>query len=393
MMMRWQRGRTVLALVSTMLLLAGCSLLFGGRGEEETPPAAEEERALEPTFTPTTVGAAATATPTVVAQAPPTIQVVAASTSVTSSTAATGTQALTQTEAATTTVAVTNAATAVTNTTAVITESVVLTETRALTEAANAPAPASAPRLTVNIQVANVRSGPGTEYGLAGSVTQDQAFDIVGKNPEGTWWQLCCVNGQQVWIFGELVRTEGAENVAVAQDIPAPPVAAAPQPAPQEPAPAEPAPPAATPEPPPAAAPQAVNAGACGGDDGCKFRISGGPSTRANGGGELKLQLFFKHSGVDGGQPQGDYRLGIEKDGQLITTFADARSIALESNEGPMGRFNYEAKISASELPGGTVAGTYLFWVLDGNRERDSEVFTLNLAADQGEVWIEFDQG
>ncbi|HXF61088.1 MAG TPA: SH3 domain-containing protein, partial [Caldilineaceae bacterium] len=271
----------------------------------------------------------------------------------------------------------------------------------ALTESAptttTAPAEAAAPQLVVVNEVVNARGGPGTNYGIVGSVSRDQTFEIVGKNPEGTWWQFCCVNGQTAWVFGELVRAENAEAVPVAQDIPAPPEPLAAAPPPAEAAPAQPAPepaPTNTPEPQPAAPPaQAVNAGPCGGDDGCKFRISGGPTVRPNGGFELKFQLLFKHSGVDGGQPQGDYRLGIEKDGQLITYFGDVRSIALTRNQGPMGDYNYEAKLNASELPGGTVAGAYFFWVLDGNRERDSEVFRLDLAPDQGEVWIEFDQG
>jgi hypothetical protein len=212
---------------------------------------------------------------------------------------------------------------------------------------------------------------------------------VIGKNPEGTWWQFCCVNGQQAWIFGELVTLENSEGVPVAQNIPAPPVVVAPPTAP----PAQPAEqPTNTPEPAPPPAAGAVNAGTCGGDDGCKFRITGGPSFANNGGGEMKLQLFFMHSGVEGGQPQGSYRLGVERDGQLVSVFADTTSIALSKNQGPMGPYNYEAKIGASNLPGGTLEGTYSIWVLDGNRERDSEVFQLNVPAGQGDIWIQFDQ-
>jgi hypothetical protein len=250
--------------------------------------------------------------------------------------------------------------------------------------------PTPIPKVVVIAAAANARGGPGTEYGLVGAATQGQAFDAIGKNADGTWWKFCCVNGQEAWIFGELVNVENSELVPVAQDIPAAPVAAAPPVA--TPAPAAPAEqPANTPAPPPPAG--AVNAGPCGGDDGCKFRISGGPSFADNGGGEMKLLLFFKHSGVDGGQPQGDYRLGIERDGQLITAFGDAKSIALSSSQGPFGRYNYEAKVGAGNLPGGTLEGNYSFWVLDGNRERDSDVFTMYVPPGQGEIWIEFDQG
>lgn len=336
-----------------VLLLAGCSLLFGGGPEDiPTPESNDEARQIVPTFTPTPEGAAPTATPEPAVQevTVPMVEVIAAAT---------------------------------------ITESAQPEATP--TEAAPTPAPVA--KAIVTNDAANTRNGPGTDYGLVGAVTRDQTFDIVAKNADGTWWRICCVNGQEAWVFGELVRTENADAVAVAQDIPAPPqpVAAAPTTAPT---PASQAPPADTPTPEPAPAPAgAVNAGGCGGDDGCKFHISAGPTKGKNSGGELKFQLFFKHSGVDGGQPQGDYRLGIEKDGQLITRFADTTSVALNRNQGAMGPFNYEAKINAGELPGGSLAGTYFFWVLDGNRERDSEVFRLDLGPDEGEIWIEFDQG
>ena len=135
-----------------------------------------------------------------------------------------------------------------------------------------------------------------------------------------------------------------------------------------------------------------VNAGGCGGDDGCKFKLTGGPSFANNGGDEMKLQLFFMHSGIDGGQPQGDYHLAVERGGQLIPTFADATSIALTKNQGSMGPYNYEGKLGANYLPGARLDGLYYFWVLDGNRERDSDVFQMYVPAGQGEIWIQFDQ-
>lgn len=341
------RGSVVVLGVTVLLTLSGCSLLFGGR--PEPTPTQVVERRLVPTFTPTPEQS--------VAQLP-------------------AEQALPPVEQAT--LVVVDAAPP---TPAPQPETVE-------TPTEEPPTATPSPKLTVNLATANTRMGPGTNYGLAGTVSQGQSFNVIGKSPDGTWWQICCVNGQQVWIFGDLVAAENVGSVPVAQNIPAPPpVVVAPT--------ATPVPPPAAPEPaaPPPAQAGAVHAGPCGGDDGCKFRIRRGPSKANNGGGELKMQLFFIHSGVDGGQPQGDYRLGIEKDGQLLTTFADTRSIVFARNEGPMGPFNYEGKLNASSLPGGNVAGTYFFWVLDGNRERDSEVFRLDLGPGEGEVWIEFDQG
>lgn len=358
--MRKKPQQRVVAAISLYLIamfLSGCSLLFGGRGSEEEPTAQVEERAVVPTFTPTP-------------ELPPT-----------------EIPAPTVEEPAVVEIAPTAAESAAIATEAPVTPTVA------------APSPTPVPKVVVSAASANARTGPGTDYGLAGAVNQGQAFDVVGKNADGTWWQFCCVNGQQAWVFGELVSVENAESVPVAQNIPATPapVAAAPEaPAPTvaPAAPVEQAPaPTNTPEPAPPAPAGAVNAGGCGGDDGCKFRVTGGPTLAANSGGELKFQLFFMHSGVDGGQPQGDYRLGIEKDGQLITAFADTTSIALNKNQGSMGPYNYEAKIAASSLPGGALEGNYSFWVMDGNRERDSDVYQLFIPAGQGEVWIQFDQG
>lgn len=354
-MRRWVRPNfgVLLSFVLAMIFLSGCSLLFGGRNSEAEPTPDVSDRVIVPTFTPTpelppTPEPQPTQPPPVVVESAPT-----------SAGAAPPAEEPTPTEVA--------------------------------------PTPTPLPRVVVSAASANARSGPGTEYGLVGAINQGQGFDITGKNAEGTWWQFCCVNGQQAWVFNDLVNVENAASVPVAQNIPAAPVAVAP--APTQP-PAAPPPPAEAPtntpepeQPPPAPSGGAVNSGNCGGDDGCKFKLVGGPSFAGNGGGEMKLQLFFKHSGVDGGQPQGDYRLAVERDGQIISTFADTTSIALSSNQGSMGRYNYEAKVSASNLPGGTLEGNYFFWVLDGNRERDSDVFQMYVQPGQGEIWIEFDQG
>jgi len=340
-------GRVIVPALAALGMLTGCSLLFGGR--PEPTPTQVVERRLVPTFTPTpeppVAAQPAEQSPPQVAQATPVVVDVAPPTPA--------------------------------------------PQPEAAASPTDAPPTATpTPKLTVNLPTANTRLGPGTNYGLAGTVSQGQSFDVIGKSPDGRWWQICCVNGQQVWIFGDLVVTENVGSVPVAQNIPAPPpVVVAPTATPAPP------PPAQVPAAPPPAPVGAVHAGPCGGDDGCKFRIRRGPSKANNGGGELKMQLFFIHSGVDGGQPQGDYRLGIEKDGQLLNVFGDTRSIVFARNQGPLGPFNYEAKMDASSLPGGNVSGTYYFWVLDGNRERDSEVFRLDLGPGEGEVWIEFDQG
>lgn len=241
--------------------------------------------------------------------------------------------------------------------------------------------PAPVARMTITNQVANVRSGPGTQYAVIGSVNQGMQFDVMGKNPGGDWFQFCCVNGEVGWMFSQLATVENVQLVAVAGDIPVPPPA--PAPAPVQP----------TNTPAPAAPPPAADPCASIGGDGCKFRLTGGPGFAGNGGGELKLQVFFMHSGIDGGQPQGSYFIVLEKDGQRLPISDSVRSIALQANQNQFGRYNYEYKLSPSQLPGNTVAGNYRGWVLDGNGERDSRDINFSVRDGQGEVWIQFDQG
>jgi hypothetical protein len=156
------------------------------------------------------------------------------------------------------------------------------------------------------------------------------------------------------------------------------PATAAPKPAAQ---------PTAPPAPPPAADPCASIGG-----DGCKWRVTGGPSFGANGGSEIKLQLLFIHSGIDGGQPQGSYFVVLEKDGQNLKVPDSVRSITGAASSGSLGKFNYEYAIGLDRLPGNNVAGNYTLWVLDGNGERDIRNITFSVPANQGQIWIQFDQ-
>lgn len=237
----------------------------------------------------------------------------------------------------------------------------------------------------------NVRSGPGTNYGLAGAALQNDRLDVIAKNAAGDWWKVCCVNGQQVWIFGQLVTAENVANVAVDTNIPAPPVVQQPTQAPAAPAAPTAAPVAAQPTaapPPPAASDPCASIGG----DGCKFKLKSGPSFAANGGGEIKLQLYFIHGGIDGGQPQGSYFVAMFKDGQKLPIADSVRSIALDKRNGTLGLYNYEFTIPASQLPGGNVAGNYSIFVLDGNGERDSKDFGFSVPDGQGLIYIVFDQ-
>jgi hypothetical protein len=175
---------------------------------------------------------------------------------------------------------------------------------------------------------------------------------------------------------------------------PAPPTAPPTEPPPTPTKVARPAPTARPPAPKPTAAPPAPAADPCAniGGDGCKFKMTGGPRTAENGGQELKLQLGFIHSGIEGGQPQGSYFVVLEKDGQRLPISDSVRSWSGTSSQGSLGKYNYEYSLGIDKLPGNTVAGHYRIWVLDGNGDRDSRTFEFDVPANSGLIWIQLDQ-
>jgi hypothetical protein len=175
---------------------------------------------------------------------------------------------------------------------------------------------------------------------------------------------------------------------------PTPEPTAVPPTATQRPVAAKPAPKPVQPTSPPPPPPPAASDPCAGiGGDGCKFRVTGGPSTGDNGGQELKLQLGFIHSGIDGGQPQGSYFVVLEKDGQRLPVSDSVRSVTGSPSQGSLGKYNYEYTLGLDKLPGNTVAGNYTVWVLDGNGERDSRNVTFGVPGNNGLIWIQFDQG
>ncbi len=174
------------------------------------------------------------------------------------------------------------------------------------------------------------------------------------------------------------MQVQNPEVVVVAENIPAPPVRPTQPPAAPTNTPA--------PAPPPASDPCASIGG-----DGCKWRITGGPAFTAYDG-ELKLTLGFVHSGR-GNEAQGSYRVVLSKNGVELPTKQCPASVIGSMNSGPHGPYNHECKINVNSIPDGNEAGTYVGYVIDGNHERDSQNFTINVPEGQGEVWMLFDQG
>lgn len=188
-----RRPFLVAALVMMAALLSGCGL-FGSAGEATPVPT----RTPLPTFTPTSA-AAVEPSPT----APP----------LADTAPLTGVEALAAAQP--------------------LTAAAPLTASAPVTSTENTPAPAPTATpvpatLTITGDFVNVRSGPGTEFDLVGTAATGETFTAIAKNAAGDWWQVCCVAGQNGWVFAELATVQGGESVPVADLAAAPTTEAAP---------------------------------------------------------------------------------------------------------------------------------------------------------------------
>ncbi|MCB0042412.1 MAG: SH3 domain-containing protein [Caldilinea sp.] len=102
------------------------------------------------------------------------------------------------------------------------------------------PTPAAKPVLAITADAVNVRAAPSTDAELVGLATIGQQFDVTARTAAGDWWQVCCVNGQAGWVYGELATVTGGEAAPIVADaapVEPAPVAEAPTEAPVEAAP------------------------------------------------------------------------------------------------------------------------------------------------------------
>jgi len=68
------------------------------------------------------------------------------------------------------------------------------------------PTPTPTPFIVVESGLVSLRTGPGVEYPLVGQLGPGVPIALVGRTSEGTWHQVCCVNGQTVWVASTHVR-------------------------------------------------------------------------------------------------------------------------------------------------------------------------------------------
>ncbi len=81
----------------------------------------------------------------------------------------------------------------------------------------------------VNADLINVRTGPSTQYGVAGQLQNSSELELSGRNEDGSWLQVCCPfeDDEQNWVSAELVDVQmptGQDiNTLTIADAPPPP--------------------------------------------------------------------------------------------------------------------------------------------------------------------------
>ncbi|HRV96802.1 MAG TPA: SH3 domain-containing protein [Anaerolineae bacterium] len=67
----------------------------------------------------------------------------------------------------------------------------------------------------------NIRSGPGPDYPIIGTLNPDTELPIVGRNANGTWWQID-ITGATGWVANEVVQASDTKTVPVVSAPPTP---------------------------------------------------------------------------------------------------------------------------------------------------------------------------
>jgi uncharacterized protein YraI len=79
--------------------------------------------------------------------------------------------------------------------------------------------PTPGPGAPTLIALANVnyRSGAGKNFGILGTLTQDQRAEIVGVSKDGMWWAIKLPVGENgvAWVSANYVKIENTQNVPV----------------------------------------------------------------------------------------------------------------------------------------------------------------------------------
>jgi len=63
----------------------------------------------------------------------------------------------------------------------------------------------------------NIRSGPGLDYDVIGTLNTNTPMPIVGRNGDGSWWQIKIANDTLGWVSNSVVQASNTGNVPLAE--------------------------------------------------------------------------------------------------------------------------------------------------------------------------------
>jgi type VI secretion system secreted protein VgrG len=85
------------------------------------------------------------------------------------------------------------------------------------------PGPTATPFIIVDSGFVALRTGPGVQYPQVAQLGPGIPIAIIGRNPQGDWYEVCCVNGASVWVAATHVRVVNAtQEVALVVAQPPP---------------------------------------------------------------------------------------------------------------------------------------------------------------------------
>ena len=73
------------------------------------------------------------------------------------------------------------------------------------------------PRVYTGAGVANLRSGPGTTFGIVGQMQAGESLPILGSNVDRTWWQVQTADGP-AWVSSTVALAARVEGVPIVED-------------------------------------------------------------------------------------------------------------------------------------------------------------------------------
>jgi dipeptidyl aminopeptidase/acylaminoacyl peptidase len=73
------------------------------------------------------------------------------------------------------------------------------------------------PRVYTGAGLANLRSGPGTDFAIVGQMQPGESLPIVGSNVDRTWWQVQAANGP-AWVSSSVALAARVAKVPIVED-------------------------------------------------------------------------------------------------------------------------------------------------------------------------------